>query len=84
MLNEMRRALPNLKAGEVTITYQPYPAGRQLGFAGRPGGLPVDVIVEIRCRTYEFAFLSSWLGWAMPQIANGCPTTDGTGKPIAS
>ncbi|WP_074078285.1 TadE/TadG family type IV pilus assembly protein [Microvirga massiliensis] len=82
MLTEMTRALPDLKAGEVKITYESYPVGRQLGFAGRPGGLPVDVIVEIRCRTYRFPVLSSWFQWALPPIEAGCPTTDKDNKPI--
>lgn len=52
-----------------------------LGFVGRPGGLPMEVTVELRCMTHQMFFLGAFAGWAFEY--DSCP--DGTaGAPIPS
>lgn len=78
---EMRKVmfepLVTLQRENVQITYRT----NGLGFVGRPGGLPMEVTVELRCMTHQMFFLGGIAGWAFEY--EGCP--DGTsGAPIPS
>ena len=75
-LERMQQVYPQLKASNVTVTYKPYPQTIALGFVGRPGGVPVEVTVSIRCRTYNPRFLSSWFDWALPTPGEECEAED--------
>ena len=78
ILTEMQRAFPRLERQHVQIGY----VTTGLGFVGRPGGLPMNVSVSIRCMTYAFVFLGPFLGWITP--ANPCGGGMPAGVPIAA
>lgn len=84
ILAQMQRAYPQLRAGNIRVTYEPYPTSRALGFVGRPGGVPVDVTVSIRCRVYTFAFLANWFDWVLPGPEAGCNTDPGIRIPTST
>lgn len=73
ILAVMRPAYPELTAGEIFVRYQPYSQARSIGFVGRPGGNPVDVVVRIKCKPFQFLFLTGFLNWALPPAPNSCP-----------
>lgn len=77
IFEQMTTAVPSIdfKRENVQITYRT----NGLGFVGRPGGLPLEVTVELRCMTHQMFFLGAFAGWAFEY--DGCP--DGTsGAPI--
>jgi hypothetical protein len=74
ILAEMQRAYPQLTAAEVQVSYQIHPQARSIGFVGRPGGNPVDVVVSIRCKPFQFAFLTAFMNWTLPANA-ACPNS---------
>ncbi len=83
ILARMQAVFPAMTRQNVQITYQT--AG--LGYVGRPGGLPMNVTVSIRCMSHEFFFLGALMGWAFPPLPNGCPTplaTNGWALPTFS
>jgi Flp pilus assembly protein TadG len=58
----MQNIFPRLQPQNVTISYQ---RNNNLGFSGRPGGLPMEVTVSITGMTHQFFFvgpLVSFLG----------------------
>lgn len=59
ILASMQTVFPRLQRQNVKIAYQT----NGLGFAGRPGGLPMTVTVSIRCMTHQFYFLSGLMSW---------------------
>lgn len=69
ILAQMQVVFPRLQAGHVEIRYET----TGLGFAGRPGGLPMSVTVSIKCMTHEFFFLSGLMRWTFAAPANPCP-----------
>lgn len=69
---DMQRVFPRLEPENVRITYRP----TSLGFSGRPGGLPMEVTVEIRCMTHQVFFLAALAGWVFTP-RQGCPDDDG-------
>ena len=77
ILTEMQAVFPRLQAGHVVIRYET----SGLGFAGRPGGLPMSVTVSFKCLTHEFFFLSGLMGWAFTAPASPCPA-GAAGPPI--
>lgn len=79
IFDEMSKLMPSfdLERENVQITYRT----NGLGFVGRPGGLPMEVTVELRCMTHQMFFLGAFAGWAFEY--EDCP--DGTaGAPIPS
>ncbi|WP_280824122.1 TadE/TadG family type IV pilus assembly protein [Pseudaminobacter soli (ex Li et al. 2025)] len=73
ILGEMQRIFPRLTADNVEVEYRT----NGLGFYGRPGGLPMDVTVRIRCMSSQFFFLGALMGWAFPALPAGCPAGAG-------
>jgi hypothetical protein len=77
ILTKMREAFPSvagnpnqrLQRQNVLISYLP----NDLGFVGRPGGLPMDVRVGIRCMTHQLYFLGALMSWVFPALPAGCP-----------
>lgn len=72
----MREIYPRLQPENVAIEYET----NGLGFFGRPGGLPMQVTVRLRCmRTHLF-----FLGWAFNSTAlpQGCPASNLQGPPL--
>jgi TadE-like protein len=69
ILAQMQVVFPRLQSGHVVIRYET----SGLGFAGRPGGLPMSVTVSFKCLTHEFFFLKGLMGWAFTAPANPCP-----------
>lgn len=76
ILAQMQRAFPRLQRQHVQIRY----ATTGLGFVGRPGGLPMNVSVSIRCMTHAMAFLGRFRRWTTP--ANACGSTMPAGIPV--
>lgn len=74
---EMNRVFPRLERQNVRITYRT----TGLGFVGRPGGLPMEVTLELRCLTHQMFFLGALAGWAF-EPRDGCD--DETGVPVPS
>jgi Flp pilus assembly protein TadG len=68
ILSAMQIAFPRLRRENVEIVYET----TGLGFVGRPGGLPMNVSVSIRCMSHTLVFLGPFLGWTLP--ANPCGT----------
>jgi hypothetical protein len=58
MFVRMQAVFPRLQPQFVVVTY----SSTGLGFAGRPGGLPVEVRVRIRCMRQELFFLEGLAG----------------------
>ena len=69
ILDKMQDYFPRLERENVQISYE----STSLGFAGRPGGVPMEVTVSIRCMTNELFFLNGLMGWVFSPQA-GCPT----------
>src|SRR5262245_13434272 len=69
IVNSMHAVFPRVQSQNVRISYQT----TGLGFAGRPGGLPMNVTVSITCMNHEFYFIGTLMGWAFPALPNGCP-----------
>ncbi|KLK92638.1 hypothetical protein AA309_13155 [Microvirga vignae] len=87
ILAQMRRVFPSLRDEDVQVTYEPFPQAGALGFVGRPGGVPVSVTVGIRCREFEFGFLSSWFpgGWVTTaDTETGCSDQNGLRIPASA
>lgn len=87
ILAQMRRVFPSLQDEDVRVTYEPFPQTGALGFVGRPGGVPVSVTVGIRCREFEFGFLSSWFpgGWVTTTpTETGCSAQTGLRIPASA
>ncbi len=78
IFTEMQSLAPalDLQRENVRITYRT----TGLGFVGRPGGLPMEVTVELRCMSHQVFFLAALAGWAF-EPRDGCPDTD-TGVPM--
>lgn len=76
ILADMRKALPRLDRHHVQVAYET----NGLGFVGRPGGLPMNVSVSIRCLTHAPPFLGPFLSWVMP--ANACGSSQPAGIPV--
>jgi hypothetical protein len=53
IFNQMQQIFPRLQRQNVTISYKT----TNLGFVGRPDGLPMDVTVSITGMTHQFYFL---------------------------
>jgi hypothetical protein len=68
ILSAMQTAFPRLRRENVEIAYKT----TGLGFVGRPGGLPMNVSVSIRCMSHTLVFLGPFLGWTLP--TNPCGT----------
>jgi Flp pilus assembly pilin Flp len=71
ILGEMQLMFPRLDAENVQIAYR----STSLGFSGRPGGVPMEVTVEIRCMTSQLFFLGALMGWVLQSPA-GCPNAE--------
>ena len=56
-----------LRREHIEIRYQT----SGLGFVGRPGGVPVIVIVSLRCKSFGLFMIDALLGWAAPPSACG-------------
>jgi Flp pilus assembly pilin Flp len=65
----MDAVYPQLEPENVEVRY----ASTGLGFAGRPGGLPVQVSVRIRCVRQELFFLGGFAAGVAQTTATGCP-----------
>lgn len=78
ILEHMRAASPflDLQRENVRISYRP----TGLGFVGRPGGLPLEVTVGLRCMNHEVYFLVALAGWAFTPRAD-CPGDSGVPLP---
>lgn len=70
IFDRMHVIFPRLQPENVTISYRI----NNLGFVGRPGGLPMTVTVSIKCMTHQFYFIDALMGWVFPPPA-GCLTT---------
>jgi TadE-like protein len=77
ILDKMQAAFPRLQRQNVQISYQT----NNLGFAGRPGGLPMNVTVSIRCMTHQFYFINALMGWIFA-APTGCPAGTPAGPSI--
>jgi hypothetical protein len=76
ILQEMQQIFPRLQAANVSIHYET----TGLGFVGRPGGLPMNVTVSIRCMTHQLFFFGRVNGMGVsgaPQPVPGIPTRPG-------
>jgi hypothetical protein len=60
ILARMRAVVPDLQETQVWIEYR----SSGLGFVGRPGGLPMEVSVGLRCRPNQFFFINRLANWA--------------------
>lgn len=69
ILQQMQTVYPRLDRQNVQFSYRT----NGLGFVGRPGGLPFEVTVEIRCLTNEVYFLVALAGWAFVDLPPECP-----------
>ena len=74
---EMQRVFPRLERENVQITYRT----TGLGFVGRPGGLPMEVTIELRCISNQMFFLGAFADWAF-DFPDDCG--DVTGVPLPS
>ena len=70
IFDRMKSIFPRLTRQNVQISYQT----NNLGFVGRPGGLPMNVTVSIQCMTHQFFFIDALMRWAFTPPA-GCPVT---------
>jgi TadE-like protein len=77
ILGNMQNVFPRLQRQNVQISYQT----NGLGFVGRPGGLPMDVQVSIRCMTHRFYFINALMGWIFT-VPAGCPAGTQAGPAI--
>jgi Flp pilus assembly protein TadG len=77
ILGNMQNVFPRLQRQNVQLAYQT----NGLGFVGRPGGLPMDVQVSIRCMTHQFYFIGALMGWIFTAPA-GCPAGTPAGPAI--
>ena len=69
----MQLYFPRLEREHVQISYE----STSLGFAGRPGGVPMEVTVSIRCMTNELYFLGGLASPPnCPAAAPGVPLLD--------
>jgi len=69
IFDRMQQIFPRLQPQNVTISYQT----NNLGFNGRPDGLPMAVTVSIKCMTHQFYFIDALVpAWAFPSPP-GCP-----------
>ena len=78
ILQQMQLVFPRLQAGNVEIRYETI----GLGFAGRPGGLPMSVTVSIRCMTHRLYFLGGLAGWTFQALPITCPPGQPAGPRI--
>jgi Flp pilus assembly protein TadG len=65
----MQARFPQLRRQNVTINYQT----NNLGFVGRPDGLPMDVTVSINGMTHQFYFISGLMNFfrgTFPSVSN--------------
>jgi hypothetical protein len=69
IVQQMQQVFPRLQPAHVQIVYQT----SNLGFVGRPDGLPVTVTVSIRCMTHEIYFLGGLAQWILSGPGQGCP-----------
>lgn len=76
IFDEMQRVFPRLEPQNVQISYRTM----GLGFVGRPGGLPMEVTIEIRCMTHQVFFLAALAQWAF-EPRDGCPNDSGVPIP---
>ena len=60
--SRMKAIFPRLQPTNIVIKYTP----NGLGFVGRPGGLPMNVTVELQCVTHQFFFLGALMDWSFP------------------
>lgn len=77
VLRAMRAVLPDLKPENVEIAY----ATNGLGYAARPGPVPVDVEVRLVGFSYHPLFLGDLFGAALPVAAAAVLPSEGLGAP---
>ena len=67
----MQKIFPRLTAANVEVEYRT----NGLGFYGRPGGLPMDVTVRLRCMKTQLFFLPALAGWTFSDLPDDCPAS---------
>lgn len=78
----MQKIFPRLTAANVEVEYRT----NGLGFYGRPGGLPMDVTVRLRCMKTQLFFLPALAGWTFSDLPADCPaaSVEGPNMPTFS
>jgi hypothetical protein len=75
---EMQQIYSRIQTGHVQIRYQT----TGLGFAGRPGGLPMTVTVNLKCMTHRYYFINSLMQWIFTAPQAPCPAGQPAGPPL--
>ena len=80
IVGQMQQIFPRLTAANVEIEYQT----TGLGFYGRPGGLPMNVTVRIRCMRARLFFIGAWgADWIFGDLPDNCGADpDPSGPPL--